>query len=217
LAGCSGLFGGTTPFVLEVDAPSSDQLQYRVEVGAVRLGPRLNHVYAVDVDDFGGFKPKDRHVLKQSLQNTFAGISWPGHRPTWHVHVMVRRYVAAYNNKGGALLASVSWCLMNKDDQIVYEEQFYTSDSAGGLVTYGQAKDRLNKLIVRRVVETALVVASTGPPTKLVLIDSDNIYSSIDEAANYLPQSFPSMMAPNGRVEIDWTSVDPREPIEWGR
>jgi hypothetical protein len=214
-AGC-GLYGGTKSFVLDPPDPVPGKFHHRVKAGTVSIGARANRVYAVGVNYLGGFRAGDRQVLEKSLRKTFEAIDWPNDRPTWTTHAQIRSYVAAYNNSSGALLASVAWCLMSSSGDVVYGEQFYTSTTEG--ITLGAAKDILNEAIVRRIQRSAVLLASTGSPQGKLPIVGDYLYESIDDAARELPSSmFSSQIGAVGDNAIDWTSFDPKEPIDWSR
>lgn len=215
LVGC-GLYGGTKSFVLEAPEPLPSRFHHRVQGGTVTVGARANRVYAVGVNPMGGFRSGDRQVLEKSLRNTLKAIDWPDDRPAWTTHAQIRAYVAAYNNSSGALLASVAWCLMSTSGDVVYDEQFYASTTEG--ITLGAAKDILNKAIARRIQKSAVFLSASQSPRGKLPIAGDYLYESIDDAARDLPASlFSSQIGSVGDNPIDWTSFDPKDPIDWAR
>jgi hypothetical protein len=77
LQACSGTFGGTKTFVLDVDPPPGTVLQHDIYVSSVAVAPGANELDSVGTYNIGKMDASEISNLRQSLEYTIKRISWP--------------------------------------------------------------------------------------------------------------------------------------------
>jgi hypothetical protein len=181
------------------------------------------------VKPWGKFEPDDLRNFEQSLRDTIttqlpATVRSTG--PRLDVHVMIRRYMVAASNTGGAVLASVTWAATDAEGKLIYQEQFYASEAVSWIWTPGLLKESVNKSIVRRIATTSLELATGPDAEKNRPTTFDNTYKSLEEAVSRLPQVMWSAHPPvfvgpfnvGQRPEVsrvDWMVVKLSQDFDW--
>lgn len=240
LLGCAalsacGTTGATSHFTLHLDLPRGEKVSADVHVASAAMDADAAYLNLVKVRPWGKFGPNDLKNIEQSLQDTISPHITATSRSAvakMDLHIVVRRYVVSLSNTAGAVLACVAWAATTPGGSVIYEEQFYASDTGYLLTTIGLIKDSVHKAIVRRIATTALAIsrdpASSSQPRKF-----DKTSTSFEEAASHLPQSmvslgdpvftsFPNstvtavgLLIPSGVATIKWKVADPSGAFDW--
>jgi hypothetical protein len=222
LQACGGTLGGTKPFTLEIDQPAGSP-KYLVEVATVAVGSDANEVDSVGTLHLGRMDSGEVDDLRESLESTFAGITWPSADSavdTLAVHVLVSHYYVAHSNNDGAILTCIDWALATRTNVVLFSEQFFASNQAAdveGLNTLGKLKNLLNAQVVRRVAEKSVRLAidiETLPE-----LDVPHTYATVAEAAAPLPTRLTSFLGlPSISTKgVGWTTNAPTEPVDWSQ
>jgi len=221
--GC-GTFGGTKV----VSVPMSNMPRgpfAQIHTGTVTLAANATKLDAVGVYPVGEFSKKDLRNIDKSLSKAFCTIQQSQEVDSARnltIHVMIRRYLVAASNNDGGTLACVSWCAVNQDDQIVYDEQFYASYSSH-FSTLGRSKNKVNLAIVSRIAEVSAYLASPNP-RKHSIKYPENAYATISPAIEDLPEVLYSCLYANvggsiisasagGTTEWEWAAQNNR--VNW--
>lgn len=231
LSAC-GTTGTTFPFVLSLDLSKGQQPVRDIRVESARMAPDAATLHAVAVRAWGKFEPQDLTNIEYSLRHTIAPhipVAVRSTQPTLDVHLMIRRFAVSVSNTGGAVLASVTWALAKSDGELIYQEQFFASDSMHLIGTIGGLKDSVHKATVRRIATTALMLAAE----KVQPMTFDNTYATHEEAAARLPQTMVSMgappvmafphlavgmvgaLTPSGVSNPQWAATKPSQDFDW--
>lgn len=235
LPGC-GTTGKTSPFVLNLDLPQGQKAISDVRIASAAMDPDAAILNAVNVRPWGKFEPDDLRNIEQSLRDTITPQlpqTIRSTEPRLDVHLMIRRYMVSVSNTGGAVLASVAWAATESDGKLIFQEQFYASESVYLVGTIGLLKESVHKAIVRRIATTSLALAAGLAAEKARATTFDNTYASLEEAASRLPQTMvsmgiPSMMAipvpavsavglltPSGVSTVQWHVAKPSQDFDW--
>jgi len=232
LSGC-GITGRTSRFALKLDLPTS-KVAANVHVASVVMEPNAAYLNAFKVYRWGKFGSDDLRNIEQSLQATITAHIVPASRSTdsrMDIHVVVRRYIVSTSNTGVAVLACVAWAATTPKGELIYEEQFYASDSGVLFGTIGLMKDSVHKAIVRRIVTTALVIVGDGA-TGIQPRQFENTSTSFEEAVSRLPGKMVSLgnppfmplsplesaigvLTPSGVSMVNWGVATPPKAIDW--
>ncbi len=233
IAGC-GTTGATKTFVLPIDSAATSSLEHPLKLGSFAVAEDANFVIAAGTYEWGTLDAADQHKFESSVQATLDTIDWQfadEAAPIWEIHVFLRRHIIAHDNNSAGLLVCVSWALASASGTVVYEEQFYATNSAFLVGTLGGVKNSVNRAVVRRIIESSLRLASSEP------LSSTSIkytYDTIAEAANTLPAQYQSwpvlqfyplgdgiLLASVARPQdetiktVGWEALDATVPVNW--
>lgn len=236
LSGC-GTTGRTSTFTLALDLPKPAKATSEIHVASAAMDVDAAHLNAVNVQPWGKFDVEDLRNIERSLQRTISHQvkgTLPPAGPRVDIHVVIRRYVVSTSNTAGAVLACVAWAATTPKGVVLYDEQFYASDTVYLIGTIGRLKDAVHKAIVRRIATTALLYGSDSAGMGKMPMFFDKTSSLLEVAAAPLPREMvslgnPSMMAfPNPIVStvgvtttsakstIAWTVAKPSKKFDWG-
>lgn len=235
LAGC-GTTGRTSPFTLDLDLPRGQKITTDIRIASAAIDPNASIFKAINVRPWGAFEPDDLKNIEQSLRDTMAPHVPAAVRsggPRLDVHLMIRRYMVSVSNTGGAVLASVTWAATASDGKLVFQEQFFASDSVHFVGTIGQLKESVHRAVVRRIAATSLALATAPDGMGAQPGNFENTYPSLEAAAERLPQTMVSMgipglmavpipvvsavglLTPNGISQVQWTAANPSSDFDW--
>jgi len=231
-----GTTGKTSPFVLTLDLPKGQKAASDIRIASAAMDPDAAILNAVNVRPWGKFETDDLRNIEQSLRDTIAPqlpetIRSTG--PRLDIHLMIRRYMTSVSNTGGAVLASVTWAVTESDGKLIYQEQFYASDTVYLVGTIGLLKESVHKAIVRRIATTSLAFAAGPAAAKARPTTFDNTYTSLEEATSRLPKTMVSMgnptlmafpvleisrvgiLTPSGVSTVQWNVAKPSQDFDW--
>lgn len=199
LSAC-GITGGTSRFVLPMDLPERPKPASEIRVASAAMDEDAAHLIAVRVHPWGKFVPEDLRNLEHSLRDTLSP-----HFPATprsaasrlDVHLVIRRYIVATSNTGGAVLVCVAWAATSPKGRVIYEEQFYAWDEVYLVGTVGVLKDSVHKTIVGRIATLAWTLASNPTGASPGSAPFDNTSTSLEAAASILPHTMVSLGDPN--------------------
>jgi hypothetical protein len=217
LQACSGTFGGTKTFVLDVDPPPGTVLQHDIYVSSVAVAPGANELDSVGTFHIGKMDASELSNLRQSLEDTIERISWPSTNPL-AVHLLMSRYYVAHSNNDGAVLACVDWALVSDQNDVAFAERFFVSVQASdveGLNTLGKVKNILNAQIVQRIAEYSLEFSAQ--PDASPGADIPHTYATAETAAAPLPDRLTSLMGLTAfsTKGVDWAGIVVAEEVDW--
>lgn len=218
VVGCSGTFGGTNRFVLDIVTSTPHA---PLAFGSLRIAEGANKLDSTGTYHIGAFGEDDRKTLEASFRDTLTRLNDSGFRTDERpltVHVLLRRYFVAHSNNDGAILAVVAFAVSDATGALVHADQFYASaqaDDVAGLATVGKVSDMINEAITERIVKQSLGLAER--PTRQAVPAVDHTYDSIDAAAQPLPRTLISLfgLPTLSANRVDWTSVDPKDEVDW--
>lgn len=189
LAGC-GITGTTSRLTHELRAGTGESLVSDVRVASAAADADATRFLVVGrVHPWGRFEAEDLRNIEGSLVDTIRAntpAQFRASQPPLDVHLVIRRYVVAISNTGGAVLAIAAWAAVDAERRIVFEEQFYAWDSGYLVVTVGMLKETVHRAIVRRVATTSMALAS-GPGYARARTPVANTSTSLEEAVSRLP------------------------------
>jgi len=235
LLGC-GTTGKTSRFVLTLEPTKSEQIFSDIRVTSASKEADAAHLTDVNVFKWGKFGPDDLRNLEQSLRNTITRHLPATPRSTesrLDIHLVIRRYVVATSNTGGAVLACVAWAAASSQGKLIYKEQFYAWDAGYLVGTIGLLKDSVHKAIVRRIATTSMAIASDPAAANPWPTTFKNTSTSLEEATSHLPRMMVSMgdpflmtfpdpgiravglLTPSGVSIVQWEVAKPSENFDW--
>ena len=186
-AGCSSaVFGGISPVPAKFENPEALTLQNRPVVAEATMSPGAGVNHVSGAMNVGKFNEKELEVLRQSLVDSFAGLSAPAGAAPVEVHLHVDRYFSSFSNYEGSILVTVDWCAV-RDGQLVADELIYASiyrNSAGGpFATLGGTKDAVNAAFIRHIAQRTLAACGDTTPREPV----PHVYPTVEEAVAEFP------------------------------
>ncbi|MBN2145012.1 MAG: hypothetical protein JW774_10345 [Candidatus Aureabacteria bacterium] len=199
ITGCA-VTGSTSSFVLKPGAAMADSRAAKINVSSVELEKDASRLENVGVFSWGKYDSKDVGIFSKSLKDSMAGAQSAQKIEAGkilNVYVIIRTFMVASSNTGGAALACVAWAAADTDNNLIYHEQFYASDSVKLIGTLGGLKNGLNKAIARRIVETSLKLADLDRTQAVEEQPFEKTYGSFDKATERLPKQMTSMYQNN--------------------
>lgn len=234
LSAC-GTTGGTSRFALPLDLPAGQKVAASMRVASAAMDADAAYLNPLNVKPWGKFDADDLRNIEQSLQDTISPHLAPASGsadPGMDLHLVVRRYVVSTSNTAGAVLACVAWAATTPKGALIYQEQFYASDSGYLVTTIGLIKDSVHMAIVRRIATTSLALAQGGAKD-LQTRQFDKTSTSFEAAISRLPQTmvslgnpslaaFPNravsvvgLLTPSGVSTVEWKVASPSDAFDW--
>jgi hypothetical protein len=235
LSAC-GITGGTSRITVDPRPQGSAPPLSEVRIASAAVDADAAHLFAVGtVHPWGRFDDADLKNLEGSLRDSIAAgvpASFRPSAPAVDVHVVVRRYLVAVSNSGGAVFATVAWAASTQEGKPLFQEEFYASDWARMSATIGALKDAVHEAIVRRVAVTSMALAS-GPAAAAARPTAfDKTSTSFEEAAARVPGQLASMgnpglmglggmvavmgaLIPQNSASIPWSAARQSKDFDW--
>ena len=160
-------------------------VHHPVSVAPAELEPGSSKVTAIDVPFGGGayrYKDKDLAVLQQMLDETNPMPGAVG--ASFRIHVLIRRFLVAYDQSEAVGIACVAWALTSPRDELIFSETFYAAHYTGNKGVNG-VKKPIHRGITKRVHTVTQSVASglpPGPPPTSVYEDYESAAAAIPDA-----------------------------------
>jgi len=214
-----GMFGGTTAFTLKNGIPSVTGVRLSFE--ELAREPESAKTVAVMVYPFSGYDASTEKNLASSLGNTIAAMNPSAAEPERKiaVHVIMRRYMIAASNEAGAVLACVSWALVEQR-RVIFSEQFYAAAQGRLTKTVGAVKDDAARAIVQRIALRA-AWASRPPSERGGAPVTEKTFDDIDSAVFQIPAEFVTTTTIASGVYLaaskspQWGWAEVSRPFEW--
>jgi hypothetical protein len=168
LPGCSSN-GATTRQVVGLADMSLPKISLAVAVKSVSINPGATAPDGAGSGSLADFDQADLENLRASLVDTLHAAMNSRSldvSETISIYLVIRNYAMAASRLDGAGLAAVDWCAARPSGTPIYRELFYVTERKLFVGSPGGMKDRLNKAVVQRIAESALLLAS---PNKLDL------------------------------------------------
>jgi hypothetical protein len=181
LSGC-GTFGDISDFKIKYD--DKPALPAAVAVAPFTMDEHAGINQNIGAYNMGRFNGYDLKKIETSLKNTLLQFDQPASDSPYVVHVHFQRYIMVYSNIRGTILALADWCL-EKEGKILHQEISYAAFDSGEfpMGTLGGAKTKINKAIVRQIIEQTLARIVPDYQAKPVEL----IYPNLESALAILP------------------------------
>lgn len=238
--GC-GTFGKTSTFVVHVDPSIAEEVGRRIEVGRLLVERDANVLVTAGTVVAGEFDEEDKIKLAMSLRDSFDAIEYSETvrmLPPWTMDVMVRRHILGHDNVSAGLVTCIAWRLRTGDGRVVYEDEFYGASSARYVGTIGGVKNSVNRAVVERLIQSALLVGAGKPPASISVNRTFDTFSEATESVPAGYQSLPVIVVNNstasvlgadisinnasivqprdsGPRTIRWEELEPEGPVAW--
>jgi len=216
LAGCSS----RTVVLSPKDVGGSEGVQRPIMLRSMELEPDASALVTVQTFPVGAFNDEDFATLRGSLNETTSTLRAAGastQRAPLRLHVVIRRYLLAHSNSGGAILSCVAWAA-EVDGQVIYTEQFYATAVTFLMGTTGGQKTDVNTRIVQRIVSRAVLLSrdTSRPPDT----STERTYDTFEDALKDLPRRLTSVAPTGKRVyatsgSVPWAWAKPSTDIDW--
>ena len=87
-------------------------------------------------------------------------------------------------------MACIAWCATDELNNIIYHEQFYSTDTVRFIGTLGGLKDNVNKSLINRISLSGLKLAQNSGNS--LPITTEGTYNSYEEAIKTVPKTMQS-------------------------
>lgn len=226
LNGC-GLAGGTSSVKVNVDDRIlTGKLANKVELSYFDIAQEAQINSTMDSQVSKNsifntiFSSSDKKAFIKSVEQSLNQVTWPN-KKTLKLEILLRGHQVASGSLYISALGIWYWQITNENNEILYQEQFYASDSNVDQIwqTVGAIKENVNWYAVNRILHTAILIASSDTEGDIPMFD--HTYSTLEQATENLPSSYAVFAAPiytykgipiltdGGRtIYVDWDSVE---------
>lgn len=187
VCGCGATTGKTTHGAVALDhLPLSRELR-ALQLNSVEGENEGVRLIAIGVQPWGKFDDEDRANLRLSLDATLKAAMTgriAGAENPIQLYVLIRKYVIGASNSEAAVWAYVGWCAVGGDEQVLFDEAFYATGAVQRIGSLGGVKDRVNRAIVKRIAQSAVLLADGAKPKEVKVADT---YPTFDAAMAATP------------------------------
>lgn len=224
LAACA-LTGATSRQTVALAPPPAGRPLVPIAVVSVAADPEAGLLKAAGTYEWGMFDGDDLANIRGSLEDSLKAAS--SRAPVegageLRLQLVLHRYLVATSNVSADVLAAVTWCASDSLGRAIYRETFYAADSARFVGTLGGVKDAVHRHIVRRVAESALILAGGIIPAAALPRRVAGTYEDFQTAAAGMPERIrswgmftlsPVFYRPGTAYEtVPWWQVEMAEP-----
>lgn len=225
------MIGCTASKVLSIklDNAAPDWVLNDINIGKVAVesgAPRVFSATEAPVDI--GFSQIDLSNIKNSIEYTLGKPTLNSGKQSSNaitLNVIVRKYLITFGSHRMDAIACISWCATNPKNEILVQEQFYSTASAILIFNPPMIKNRIQSGVVKRICQNVVEFGKNRDIPPAFASKYENTYAVFEDAVRELPEgvSYSSDSSLSGihvrtpTYGIEWEWVNPSTPTDWNR